>query len=95
MRIKVTVNDDGSKLIRESDGKQIGEVLIPFYSVEHSLYLVDGQTKWVQFGYVDSKDEFHKLCTAEGCSLECLNKQKPNCRYSRKGGDSQGMYIDS
>lgn len=94
MWVKVNVTEDG-KLIRESDGQQVGDLLIPVcYSAELSIYEVNGKKTDVHQGYIDEAGEFHELCTAIGCSLECLNKQEPDCRYCRKGGETQGLYIE-
>lgn len=90
---KVRVTEFG-KLIRESDGKQIGEVAFPlFCRAETSIYNVDDKPVRLKHGYIDENGEFHELCTAIGCSLECLNKKNPDCRYTLKGGE-QSLYID-
>jgi hypothetical protein len=90
---KVHVTENG-ELIRDSDGKQIGELLFPFLcSAENSIYEVNGEAVMLKHGYMDENGEFHELCTAIGCSLECLNKKNPDCRYCLKGGE-QSLYID-
>lgn len=91
---KVNVTEDG-KLIRVSDKQQIGELYVPvLYRAEISVYKVDGQVITPHQGYVDEKGVFHELCTAIGCSIECLNKRHPDCRYQLKGDQTQGMYIE-
>ena len=91
---KVNLTDDG-KLIRESDGQQVGELSVPvLYRAELSIYEVNGHAINVHHGYVDEAGLLHELCTAISCSLECLNKQNSDCRYCLKGGEKQGMYID-
>lgn len=93
MMMKVHVTEKGD-LIRDSDGKQIGTVLIPvLYRAEESVYEVDGKPVIPKYGYMGEDGEFHELCTAISCSLECLNKQKTDCRYCLKGG-VQSMYIE-
>ena len=81
MWVKVNVTEDG-KLIRESDEQQIGELLVPVcYSAELSIYEVNGKETHAHHGYI-------------GCSLECLNKRNPDCRYCLKGEEAQGLYIN-
>ncbi len=92
---KVNVTEDG-KLIRASDKQPIGEILIPvLFRAELSIYKVDRKLVDVHQGYIDEAGEFHELCDAIGCNLECLNKHSPDCRYSLKGGDTQGLYIET
>ena len=93
MLVKVHTTEQGD-LIRDTDGKQIGKIFVPvLYRAEESIYKVDGKTVIPKYGYIGEDGEFHELCTAIGCSSECLNKNKPNCRYCLKGG-VQSMYIE-
>ena len=91
---KVNVTED-RKLIRASDGKQIGKVVLSVINrVDLSVFKVDGKLVDVHQGYIDEQGEFHKLCDAIGCNFECLNKHSPDCRYQLKGEKTQGWYIE-
>ena len=91
---KVNLTEDG-KLIRASDKQQVGELLIPVLGrAEISIYKVNGKEITPHQGYVDENGEFHEMCTAIACSLECLNKRHLDCRYQLKGEKTQGMYIE-
>ncbi len=94
MWVKVNLTDDG-KLIRESDGQQVGELSVPvLYRAELSIYEIRGKKTNAHHGYIDEAGEFHELCSAISCSIECLNKQNPDCRYCLKGGEAQGLHVD-
>ena len=89
MFIKVIINEDG-EICREDDGTIIGELAS---LIGYHFFTTEGEVTELKYGYFDKWDSFNELCQLQNCSHKCLSHEKPNCRYVRKGNETEGFYY--
>ena len=89
MVIKVIINQDG-EIVREDDGTLIGELAL---RIGNHFLTKDGKLAELKYGFFHKLGNFKELCQLKTCSYECLSKERPNCRYVRKGDETEGFYY--
>lgn len=86
--------DNKQQLFRMSDNQLVatGSFTLPDPSM--SSYESNGKPVELLFGYVEEDGKFIELCKGTSCSFSCLSKCDPKCRYTAKGEEKQGFYIE-
>lgn len=92
MFVKVGLKDNG--IYRLSDGELIATCFFPVAAPEFSDYEKDGKPVVLHYGYVNEDDELVPLCLLKKCNYMCLSRHHPTCRYTAKGAETQGFYVE-
>ncbi len=89
MFIKVIINQYG-EIYREDNGELIGELAL---RIGNHFLTKEGKLAELKFGFFNQLGNFKELCKQKNCSFECLSKERPNCRYIKKGDETEGYYY--